>query len=200
MPAALAGRVTRGGQPVPDVRVLAREKRGGLGASGRTDESGAYRVEGIVAGDYTVSAQASFGRGVTKEVRIDGEATLDFDLPTASLYGVVVDAATKQPLADARVLAKPEGGASGRAGSATTDTSGRFFVEDLEPGAHALTLRRTGYQEAGEPAEATETGGDAGTIEMTRGEGLALRVRTRAHPPRAGPRAPLHLLHCALRC
>lgn len=173
----LSGRVTRGGQPVPDVRVLAREKRGGLGASGRTDESGAYRVEGIVAGDYTVSAQASFGRGVTKEVRIDGEATLDFELPTASLYGVVVDAATKQPLADARVLAKPEGGATGRAGSATTDTSGRFFVEDLEPGAHALTLRRTGYQEAGEPAEATETGGDAGTIEMTRGEGLALRVR-----------------------
>jgi protocatechuate 3,4-dioxygenase beta subunit len=176
----LSGRITRGGQPVPDVRVTAREKRGGLGASGRTDESGAYRVEGIVAGDYTVSAQASFGpggRGVTKEIRIDGEATLDFELPTASLYGVVVDSATKQPLADARVLAKPEGSASGRAGSATTDTSGRFFVEDLEPGAHALTLRRTGYEEAGESAEATEAGGDAGTIEMTRGEGLALRVR-----------------------
>ena len=176
----LSGRVTRGGQPVPDARVTAREKRGGLGASGRTDESGAYRIEGIVTGDYTVSAQAAFGpggRGATKEVRIDGEATLDFELPTASLYGVVVDAATKQPLADARVLAKPEGGASGRAGSATTDTSGRFFVEDLEPGAHSLTLRRTGYQEAGESAEATETGGDAGTIEMTRGEGLVLRVR-----------------------
>lgn len=177
---ALSGRVTRGGRPVADVRLSAREKRGGLGASGRTDESGAFRIEGIVAGDYTVSAQASFGpggRGVTKEIRIDGEATLDFELPTASLYGVVVDAATKQPLSDARVLAKPEGSATGRAGSATTDTSGRFFVEELEPGPHALTLRRTGYQEAGESGEATEAGGDAGTIEMTRGEGLALRVR-----------------------
>ncbi|MBK9088757.1 MAG: hypothetical protein IPL90_06800, partial [Holophagales bacterium] len=55
--------------------------------------------------------------------------------------------------------------------------NGRFFVDDLEPGAHKLTLRRSGYQEAGDAASATEDGGDAGTIEMTRGDGLEVRVR-----------------------
>jgi len=176
----LSGRVRRGGQPVPEARVSANDMRRWLSASARTDESGAYRIEGLVAGSYTVVVRTSLdtdGRGVTREVRVDGEANLDVDLPTASLFGVVVDAATKRPLADARVAASPDDPATGRTGWATTDTSGRFLVEALGPGAHTLVVRRSGYQEAREAAEATEAGGDAGAIEITRGDGLELSVR-----------------------
>ncbi len=175
---ALSGRVSRGGQPVAQARVLVGGRNAGTGGTGRTDESGAYRVEGLEPGDYNVSVQpgSGGGRGVSKEVRIDGEASADFDLPMASLFGYVVDGATKQPLADARVTAALDGSAAGRTGYATTDSNGRFSMEDLEPGAYTLTLRRSSYQEARDSAPATEAGGDAGTIEMTRGEGLALKV------------------------
>ncbi len=176
---ALSGRVTRGGAPVPEARLFLGAPKGGSSASGRTDESGSYRIEGLTPGDYTVNVQAAAaaGRGVSKEVRIDGEASLDVELPMARLFGIVVDGSTKQPLADARVTANLDGGAAGRPGFASSDSNGRFFVDDVEPGAYTLTLRRSGYQEASDTVSATEAGGDAGTIEMTRGEGLELRVR-----------------------
>ncbi len=162
-----------------DARVFVGGNRGVFSASARTDESGSYRIEGIVPGDYTVNAQAAVGggRAISKEIRIDGQASLDVELPMARLFGIVVEGSTKQPLADARVTANLEGSASGRPGFATSDSNGRFFVDDVEPGAYTLTLRRSGYQEASDKASATDDGGDAGTIEMTRGEGLELRVR-----------------------
>ncbi len=177
---ALSGRVTRGGQPVAEARVFVGGARGASSGSARTDESGSYRIDGLTPGDYTVNvqgAQGMGGRAVSKELRIDGEASLDVELPMARIFGVVVDGATKQPLADARITANLEGTPSARPGFATSDSNGRFFVDDLEPGSYKLTLRRSGYQEAGNAASATEGGGDAGTIEMTRGDGLEVRVR-----------------------
>ena len=174
---ALSGRVTRGGSPVAEARVSLGATRGGPSASGRTDGGGSYRIEGLTPGDYTANVQAATGgRGVSKTVRVDGEASLDVDLPMAHLSGVVVDASTKQPLADARVTAAPDAGASGRAGMATSDSNGRFFVDDVEPGAYTLTLSRSSYQQARGSVSATEEGGDAGTIEMTRGDGLEVRL------------------------
>lgn len=177
---ALSGRVTRGGKPVADARIVAGAARTGRSASGRTDETGAYRIEGITPGEYEVWVQAdAYGRAgnVSRTVSIDGEARLDVALPVASLFGIVVDASTKQPLADVRVAASLEGGAEGRPGAATSDSNGRFFVEELEEASYTLSLRRSGYQDAKSSARASEGGGDAGTIEMTRGDGLEVRVR-----------------------
>lgn len=176
---ALSGRVTRGGSPVSDARLFVSGQKGGSSGSGRTDENGAYRIEGLTSGDYTVNVQAvaGGGRGVSKDIRVDGEASLDVELPMARLFGVVVDSSSKQPLADVRVTANLDGGTSGRPGFASSDSNGRFFVDDVEPGTYTLSLRRSGYQEASDTASATDQGGDAGTIEMTRGEGLELRVR-----------------------
>ena len=157
---ALSGRVTRGGQPVADARVFVGGGSGGSGGSGRTDESGAYRVEGLDAGRLhreRPGRGTGGGRAVSKEVRIDGETSLDVDLPMASLFGLVVDGATKQPLADARVTANLDGDASGRPGYATSDSNGRFSVDDVEPGAYTLTLRRSEL-----PGGARQRSGDRG--------------------------------------
>ena len=177
---ALSGRVTRGGRPVGDARIVVGAARTGQGAAGRSDETGAYRIEGIPPGEYEAWVQAdAYGRAgtVSRTVRVDGETRLDVELPVASLYGLVVDASTKQPLSEVRVTASLEGGAEGRPAGATSDSNGRFLVEELEEGSYALTFRRTGYQEARRSARASEGGGDAGTIEMTRGDGLEIRVR-----------------------
>jgi hypothetical protein len=141
-------------------------------------------MEGIEDGEYSVTVQpapGSGGRAVTKTVAVAGETTQDFDVPTASLSGVVVAAATKQPLEGVRVGATLQGGAAGdggrRLGGATTDTNGRWFLDDVEPGTWDLVFRRAGYLEETRNAVAAEDGGDGGTVEMTRGEGLELRVR-----------------------
>jgi protocatechuate 3,4-dioxygenase beta subunit len=182
--ASLSGRITRGGEAFPEARVVLEDVRGESAGSGRSDPSGVYRIEGIAPGTYTASVSASHGmgqRGVRKSVRIDGDTSLDVDLPLARLHGIVVDAATKQPLAYALVGVFPVGEPEGRFVRATTDTNGRFFAEGLEPGTWDLKVRRTGYREALESVVATEAGGDAGTIALTRGEGLELRVNDGVH-------------------
>lgn len=177
---ALSGRVTRGGKPVADARIVAGAARTGRSASGRTDETGAYRIEGLTPGEYEVRVSAdAYGRAgnVSRTVKVDGEARLDVELPIASLFGLVVDASTKQPLGEVRVAASLETGSESRSGAAQSDSNGRFFVEELEEATYALTFRRRGYQDARSSARASERGGDAGTIEMTRGDGLEVRVR-----------------------
>ena len=181
---ALSGTVTRGGRPVAGAMVFAGPRRGGASASSRTDESGAYRVEGLEDGEYNVNVQPApggGGRNLSKTAEVAGETTVDFDVPTASLSGVVVAAGTKQPLEGVRVSATLQGGGTTdggrRFGGASTDTNGRWFVDDVEPGSWELSFRREGYLEETRNATASETGGDGGAVEMTRGEGLELRVR-----------------------
>ena len=173
----LTGRVTRGGRAAADARVSVYEKKSFSGGSSGTDDSGRYRIEGLVAGSYAVSVQAAGGRrGWSGEVNVDGEAVRDVDLPTASLTGVVVDSATGRALSDVRVTASLDDSPATRPGMASTDSNGRFVLDELDTGAYTLTLRRTGYREARHAASATEAGGDAGTIELARGEGLELRA------------------------
>ena len=173
----LTGKVTRGGRPAVYALVSVFEKKSLSGGSGRTDDSGSYRIEGLVAGTYAVSVQASGGRrGWTGEVEVRGEAVQDVELPTASLTGLVVDAATGRALSDVRITASLDDSPAARPGAATTDSNGRFLLDELDAGCFTLTLRRTGYQEGRHAASASEAGGDAGTIELARGEGLELRV------------------------
>ena len=180
--ASLSGTITRGGRPVAGAMVFASPLRGGSGSStARADESGAYRIEGLADGEHVVNVQPSPGSGgqpVSRRVDVSGETTLDVEVPTASLWGFVVYASTKQPLEGARVVGRVEGGLAGegRAGVATTDSNGRWSLDDVEPGPWTLTFRREGYLEKKGSAIASEAGGDAGTVELTRGAGLELRV------------------------
>jgi hypothetical protein len=182
--AALSGTISRGGRPVSGAMVFAGPQRGGANASARADDSGRYRLEGLEDGDYRVSVQPSpgmgGGAGLSKTVPVSGETRLDFEIPTASLSGIVLAASTKQPLEGVRVGAALQGGASVEVGrrfaGATTDTNGRWFLDDVEPGTWDLTFRRTGYLEEKRSASASEGGGDGGEVELTRGEGLELRV------------------------
>ena len=176
---SLSGTVTRGGQPVPDAFVAANLRGGGgMSASSRTDASGGYHLEGLKEGDYNVMTSAG---GKPQELRISGDATLDIVVPVARLAGVVVEAASKQPLAEAIVDAADEspaqtGGPRVMRGSAT-DSNGRFAIEDLEPKAYTLTARRAGFQYEKRQFTAAEAGSDELVIELQRGEGIGVQAR-----------------------
>src|SRR6185436_4369309 len=175
---SLSGSVTRGGQPVPDAFVTANVRGGGgMSAAARTDASGAYHLEGLKEGDYNVMTS---GGGRPQEVHVSGDTTLDIVVPVARLAGVVVDAASKQPLAEAIVDADSgetqAGGPRVMRGSAT-DSNGRFAIEDLEPKAYTLTARRAGFQYEKRQFTAAEAGSDELVIELQRGEGIGVQAR-----------------------
>jgi hypothetical protein len=147
-----------------------------MSASARTDASGAYRMEGLKEGDYNIVSSGARAQ----QLHISGDATLDIVVPVARLAGIVVDAASKQPLADAMVEADSgeaqPGGPRMLSGSAT-DSNGRFAIEDLEPRAYTLTARRAGFQYEKRQFTAAEAGSDELVIELQRGEGIGLVAR-----------------------
>ena len=59
----------------------------------------------------------------------------------------------------------------------TTDSNGRFLIDGLEPGTLTLSARRTGYLLERRTVEAREDSASEVTVELKRGEGLALRAR-----------------------
>ncbi|MEM9378812.1 MAG: carboxypeptidase-like regulatory domain-containing protein [Planctomycetota bacterium] len=102
---AISGRVvTATGEPVAGARVVARDALGEATTAG-TDASGAYRVEGLSAGAYTVRAWIRSARTARAEgVALEGGAEVEgIDLalpPGPELTLVVVDSETGDAVRD----------------------------------------------------------------------------------------------------
>ena len=173
------GRVTRGGRPVTDANVSASPERGGPSSSDRTDESGAYSLEGLAEGTYTINAfpmSGSEGGPIHRRVSITGDTTVDLEAPVARLGGTVVEAESGRPLSEAAVeVEDPEPGSFGRRLMATTDNGGRFNLDGLEAKGYRLVVRKPAYQTETRDVTASE---DADVrVELRRGEGIGLVVR-----------------------
>jgi protocatechuate 3,4-dioxygenase beta subunit len=171
------GRVSRGGTPVADAMVMAVPDGGNRrSASGRTDETGSYALEGLEEGRYTVSASPSEGGApIRRTVDLSGDATVDLEAPPARLAGTVVEAGSGRPLGDVQVRIEDEGGGMRFVNMATTDSSGRFAFEDLEPRSYRVSFQKPAYQ-----VETRELGAAEESdlrVEMRRGEGIALEAR-----------------------
>ena len=170
------GHVTRAGRPVSDAMVMAFPEAGSRrSASGRTDEAGGYALEGLDEGRYTITADAQGGGPIRRTVDISGDATVDLEAPPARLAGTVVEAESGRALGDVGVRIEDEGGGMRFVNMATTDSSGRFAFEDLEPRPYRVSFQKPAYQvETRELAAAEES--DV-RVEMKRGEGIALEAR-----------------------
>lgn len=172
------GRVTRGGQPVPDAFVNAFPEGGpGRSAADRTDESGAFALEGLQEGTYRISAMTpSGGAPIQRKVQITGDTTVDLEAPLARIAGTVVEVESGRPLAEATVEAEdPEPGQFRGRMMALTDSAGRFAIEGLDAKPYRLVVRKPAYQietrdvTAGEEAEVQ--------VELRRGEGIGIVAR-----------------------
>jgi 5-hydroxyisourate hydrolase-like protein (transthyretin family) len=144
-------------------------------ASGRTDETGSYALEGLEEGRYTVSANTQDGAPIRRTVDLSGDTTVDLEAPPARLAGTVVEADSGRPLGDVQVRIEDEGGGMRFVNMATTDSSGRFAFEDLDPKSYRVSFQKPAYQvETRDLAAAEES--DL-RVEMRRGEGIALEAR-----------------------
>jgi hypothetical protein len=180
----LSGRVSRGSTALAGVSVNAvplepSANTGGGRASGQTDDNGQYDLEGLTDGDYSL---ALFGQGVSyrKTFTVSGDTPGDIQLPTIQVSGAVTEAGSGEPLDNVTVqlqaqpTATPTPGFGGmKMGSG--DSSGHYFIDDVDPGTYQVTARRDGYQAQ---TQTLTVGGDSPTLNfgLQRGEGISIRV------------------------
>ncbi|MBX7187089.1 MAG: carboxypeptidase-like regulatory domain-containing protein, partial [Vicinamibacteria bacterium] len=176
---AISGTVTRRGAPVSGARVSAFMTGAGRQASGRTDESGAFRLTGLEPGRVNISAFSdTFSSQASQTVELKADMSVDLVIPTAKLGGTVVDSASGLPLESTVELQRatpPTGGGQMRM-SASTDSSGHFGFDDLEPVDYRITARRSGYEAATQTVKPSEAGEDL-RLELKRGSGLAVEAK-----------------------
>jgi len=170
------GHVTRAGRPVADAVVMAFPESGDRTANGRTDESGAYALEGLGEGRYNFNASPlSGGAPIHRAVDITGDTTVELEAPPARLAGTVVEADSGRPLGEVGVRVEDEGGGMRFMNMATTDSSGRFAFEDLEPKGYRVSFQKAAYQVETRELQAAEDSDVR--VEMRRGEGIVLEAR-----------------------
>jgi EmrB/QacA subfamily drug resistance transporter len=137
----ISGAVDRGAtEPAAGAAVTLIDARGDVAGAARTDETGGYRIEGVPAGTYTLTAALAGHQPVVTTVGLaDGEAaTVDLQLPVrAELRGTVTAARTGRRVAEAvATLISAEGEV---VGTATTGVDGGFAFADLPAGTYTLT-------------------------------------------------------------
>jgi len=178
----LSGRVTQSNQPVSGAVVFANlQGGGGRQASATTDDGGAYQLNGLQAGTYTVNAMsAQAGSSSRQTVDVSADQTLDISFPRAKIAGQVVDADGNMPLANATVTVRPQdGGAPGGPGQrpVTTDSTGQFSFTGLDEATYTLSTSKPDYQVDTRDAAAADPAGDAVVVALKRAAGIGIRVQ-----------------------
>lgn len=174
----LSGHVTKGSQPLGGLRVSANAdppQASGGQATGQTDDNGSYSLQGLNDGTFQLSVN---GQGVSyrKPVTVSGATTQDVQVSTVGITGNVVEDGTGTPLES--VTIHVETGQESTAGgmkSATTDSSGNYSIDAVDPGTYQVTATKTGYQlktqsttVATDPAQAN--------FSLVKGSGITIQV------------------------
>jgi hypothetical protein len=200
----LSGKVTRGGEPLPGVRLLARSPTGSMHFGGPggiaapsagpqrmravTGSDGSYEMIVSEPGTITMSAQAAAGRKSYPPRRIEvadvESQTADLEYAAASLSGIVVDAETEAPVARASVFARPVVIGTVGGASAVTGADGRFSL-DVDPGEFRLRASAEGYAE--EPTTVTVGESAAADVRLPLSRGARLRGRVVGSQGRPAP-------------
>ena len=179
---SISGTVTRRGAPVPGARVSAFSTGTGRQASARVDENGAFKIVGLETGRVNLVAFAeNFESQVSQVVELKADMSIDLVIPTAKLAGTVTDAASGLPLESTvelqRATPAPGPGSGGQTRlNASTDSSGRFAFDDLEPVDHRITARRSGYESVTKTIRPSDAGEEL-KMELSRGSGLSIEAR-----------------------
>jgi protocatechuate 3,4-dioxygenase beta subunit len=174
----LSGRVTRGDRPVSGVFVnaLPDPPRPTAGrSSGQTDDNGSYALEGLDDGNYQVSLN---GQGVSyrRAITVSGDSPGDIALPTISITGTVTESGSGDPLESVTVQAQTGTETQSRGmKQGVSDTSGHYFIDDVDPGSYQLNARKSGYQAKSQTVNVAGDNAQA-DLALDRGTGLSIRA------------------------
>jgi hypothetical protein len=183
----LRGRVVEdNGRPAKGATVMLRDTGAATAPTAVAGEDGTFAITGLPAGVY--GAQARLGVFVSEvedgiELPAGAEAFIDLQLAaSAVLAGSVVDRATGQPAASARLIFDP--GVLGPAGETVpVGADGAFSVAGLRPGSVRVIAEAPGFVPASGLGQA---GGVALVIQLDRAATLSGVVLDEAGDPVAG--------------
>lgn len=144
----LTGRVLFADEPLPAARVALRAGRLAVERAVLTDHDGRFELEDLEPDDYWLGVSHA-----RKLVVYNGKLTLAadrdlvLDLEGVNVQGVVVDAATDRPVANAVVSLEHQPGpdTSEFVIASSTDESGAFLLPRVPPGRYRLRGRAEGY-------------------------------------------------------
>src|SRR6185295_4067333 len=187
---ALSGHVRQDGRPVDGAMVMMRGNDVAANASGRTDYTGAYKIENLRPGSYNVEV-VSMASGMRKHdtVTLDGDRELDFDLRSTRIAGKVLEAGTGEPLAGVAVRAEPvererDESMAIFSGAVTTDDGGRFALGAASEGSWTISAEKSGYARAAKTIDVGAEPVDGVEIRLSPTQGITLQVsRTAGAPP-----------------
>lgn len=116
------------------------------GKSTTTGEDGSYRLADVAAGPVTIRASKGGFAPVSKEVSVEADTTVDFELEdtTSTLSGRVTETAPTEDVALSGAVVEVVGGPhDGK--SDTTDEDGRYEIDELE-GQVTVRASKEGYE------------------------------------------------------
>lgn len=172
------GRITHDGKPMAGVRVVFANEAG-LAASASSRADGTYEVALPLAGTYQIFAHSeTLATGNMQLVReIRGSETVDIELREQSLEGIVIDAATREPLQGARVTLAPENApADWYSGEGITDSNGRFRLPTAAIGSYRVVAWSRGYAQGAQLLQLGATRPPQLAFELMRTNDLRIRV------------------------
>jgi len=143
----VTGRVTHEGKPLAGAHV-GFSSEDGTTASAMTREDGGYEVALPLAGRYHIFARAEqlSDRHFQTVRDVRGGESIDIDLREQVVEGTVVDAVTRQPIANAIVTLAPAMSAvMSISGEVPVDANGRFRMTTTGTGTHRLIASAPGY-------------------------------------------------------
>lgn len=162
----LTGEIRSQGRPFAggEVYVVEGTRRYGPARTARIDQQGRFRIEGLATGSFKVMLAEPNGVTHYRRIEIQGDQNVLFDLnPPAVLAGTVIDAATREPLADANLVAiavDPEAEVTAGAeeewipaGFTQSNAHGEYRLQFAPGPSTSLAVERQGYGGFGLPLD-----------------------------------------------
>lgn len=163
----LSGQVLTAGRPETGAMVFAEHEETGRRQGAETDLVGRFEIEALEAGTHRLTVllvEDGSEQRQTVELQADLEdLRINFE-PRTTSSGVVIDAETGQPLANAWLSA---GTAEASGGSALSGAGGRFVLRSV-PSGGTLRVSRRGYETIEIPIAITPGDRHGLVIELTR--------------------------------
>jgi hypothetical protein len=145
----LSGRITRGGEPLSNVRVMPEpQPQPGEQPIVRVHQTstslgGTYVIEDLPPGKYFLRV----ARHRSTPFEVSGDTVFHYDMPPGKLSGRVLAAQDQLPIAGAEVFIWPaEPVERLRPLTHHSDPSGKFEIDGLEPGELLLTVYKPEYE------------------------------------------------------
>lgn len=174
----ITGHVTKGGQPLANANIFFFGRGSGMTtrSSVPTDNSGAYSIDSLEDGAYTVQvSDMDLVSPYSTTYTVSGSGTFDINIVGAVVRGRVTNT-DGEPVNEAQIQISGKGTDGMFAGrTASTDSNGNYSFPSVAPGSYTASVQKSGY--GNDPHDITVSTSDVQVdFKVAQSDGLTIRV------------------------